>query len=117
MGMFDEIRSSFNGMVGYYQTKDLDKMFAFYYIDPAGQFWSVDYTGTTDVNLEYRPGVPNPIVKHIPSGVRGKVTPLSFTGTLNLQELDDDENLFNWEVNFIEGVLQSFFLSSNTKKY
>ena len=111
MSMFDEVRSSFNGLNGYFQTKDLDNLMWVYYIDPAGQFWRVDYSGTTDLVLESFVDKRFPKVKHRTNGKRGKVTPFTFTGTINLTEMDDHEDLYSWEVNFIEGVLQSFFLS------
>ena len=111
MGMFDEVRSSFSGLNGYYQTKDLDNLMWVYYIDPAGRLWRVDYSGTADIGLEsFANGLPR--VSYLSNGAKGKVVPLDFTGSIILREMDYNENVFSWEVNFHEGVVQSFFLAS-----
>lgn len=110
MSFYDEVRSNFQGLNGYFQTKDFDNLMWVYYIDPAGHFWQVDYSGTSDLVLESFVGKRFPRVTHTRNGNHGRVTPFYYTGTLHLTELDKDENLFNWEVNFVDGVLQSFFL-------
>ena len=49
MGMFDEIKCSANiaQMTNIScQTKSLENLFGFFWVDPAGQLWFPDYAGT-----------------------------------------------------------------------
>ena len=52
MGMFDTVRSSYDLGPGFWmrdlQTKDLECLMCEYWIDPLGQLFEIDYTGTQD---------------------------------------------------------------------
>jgi len=86
MGMYDEVRSSYNLGKQFTnvecQTKDIEDgiggTLTRYWIDPAGYLWYGDYTGTSDMEI-YEEGHPkyNPDRKWlnfewIPTGQHGK---------------------------------------------
>ena len=86
MGMFDDFKCSYN--IGELtnvpcQTKDMDPFggtMSFYWIDPDGLLWSPDYLGTTAIELvEGEDLKPWEKIKHIPTGVHGRVSRVYMT--------------------------------------
>ena len=87
MGMFDELRCSSN--IGELtnvlcQTKDIDPWeggsMSFYWIDPSGQMWGADYTGTYDFVFD---GVRYTTVR---TDTRGKLYPLEITRNIEIYD-------------------------------
>jgi len=76
MGMFDTIRSSYD--IGEEltnvecQTKDIENTMSFYWIDPLGHLWFIDYRGTATPYLEEEERT-FPFVKWKTTGKHGKV--------------------------------------------
>jgi len=90
MGMFDTIRTSYNLGPGFYnkdlQTKDLDNLLEFYWIDPNGQLFKVEYSGTQawkPKSLEESESQWD-IFKIVPNGTHGKVSPCNLTKTIEV---------------------------------
>lgn len=87
MGMFDTVRSSYDLGPGFYmrdlQTKDLECLMCEYWIDPIGQLFEIDYTGTQDFlelgedHPEYDHERQYLNVRWVCNGRRGKVRPLN----------------------------------------
>ena len=104
MGMFDEIRSSYQGLLGCFQTKDLDNYLLHFYLDPAGVLWRVDYTGTQTVHL-------GETCTPIPNGNRGRVYPTYITRTITVSSdscsPDGLIESYDYHLHFVEGVLES----------
>lgn len=73
-----------------YQTKDLDCCLDDYWVDPAGQIWRVDYSGTHDYVEEPPEEVERarlerrwlPPFTPVPNGNHGRVRPLNLTRTI-----------------------------------
>ena len=77
MGMFDQIRNDYKPLgpefQGVLQTKDLDNLMDWYYIDPSGKLSLVEYSGTQDfVPRECNDRV-FPLVGWKPNGNHGRV--------------------------------------------
>jgi hypothetical protein len=94
IGLFDYLRSSYP--IGEHltdvqlQTKDLVCCMDHFYIDPAGQLFSIDYDGVADL-------IPEPDstskffpYKRVPNGSHGKVTPVLMTGDVRVYNADGD---------------------------
>ena len=112
MGMFDEVRSSCQGLVGTFQTKDLASALWTYYLDPAGRLWSVDYTGTSTMHVNEDAPTPLGRIKFVGNGNHGKVEPFYITGVLTMCRTqtapDGLQELYQYTLQFVDGVLQSF---------
>ena len=126
MGMFDEIRSSYD--IGVLtneccQTKDIeqsiDGTMSFYWVDPAGVLWRVDYSGTADfMENDDEDAPPWMQFKIIPSGRRGRVVQctLSRSIVVYLSHTSPD-GLLEWtncELQFTDGVLQNYRYINNS---
>ena len=112
MGMFDEIRSSYPELPGYFQTKDLDCYLFNFYLDPAGCLWRSDCSGTHSMSLDPTLSSPKSRIKFIPNGGRGRVTPVFLNRkvivTQDTTSPDGYTEVYQYELHFEEGVLQSF---------
>ena len=112
MGMFDEVRSSCQGLLGTFQTKDLLNALWTYYLDPAGRLWSVDYSGTSTMHINEDAPTPLGRIKYVGNGNNGKVVPVYMTGELKLTTIhtspDGLPELYTYILQFSDGVLQSF---------
>ena len=112
MGMFDEVRSSCQGLVGTFQTKDLSSALWTYYLDPAGRLWSIDYTGTSTMHINEEATSFLGRIKFVGNGNHGKVEPFYITGELNMCRTqtapDGLQELYQYTLQFVDGVLQSF---------
>ena len=114
MGMFDEIRNDYKPLgvefQGILQTKDLDNMMDWYYIDPSGQLYYVDYSGTQDFSVNEESEFP--LLNYAPNGSRGKVMACDFTGSVVIYPSKWEGN---WEelpeacIIFVEGRIQDFY--------
>ena len=114
MGMFDEIRNGYKQLgvefQGVLQTKDLDNMMDWYYIDPSGQLYYVDYSGTQDFSVNEDSKFP--LLNHTPNGNHGKVMACDFTGSVVVYPSKWEGN---WEqlpeacIIFVEGRIQDFY--------
>ena len=113
MGLYDYVYSSYDLGKGFtcteLQTKSLQEFggyFDTYWIDPAGHLYVVDYFGTQDViskdNGEVWP------FEYIPNGNHGSVSPVYWTGRL---ELTGDEG--DLDVLLYEGTI----IDPNSKQY
>jgi hypothetical protein len=90
MGMFDTIRSSYDLGPGFWrrdlQTKGLECLMVEYWIDPSGQLFEIDYSGTQDFDLcpEQESKTPWNPYKAVPNGNHGKVRPVYVTATIEV---------------------------------
>lgn len=92
MGMFDRIHCSYDLGSGFHnrtlQTKDMECMMGEYWLDPAGNLWDIDYTGTHDFieipEDEIDKNFPWNSFKSVPNGNHGRVKPYCFTGTIEV---------------------------------
>ena len=91
MGMFDELKCSFN--IGELtnvlcQTKDIDPWeggtMSFYWIDPAGQMWATDTSGCTAIEYKDANGPLWNRIKYVPTGLKGRIYPLDLTRELEI---------------------------------
>lgn len=89
MGMYDTIYTSKDLGPGMWnrelQTKDLDCVMLEYWLDPSGQLFEIDYSGTQDFLMD--PEEDTPLwkgVKWIPNGNHGKVRPVSVTKVIEV---------------------------------
>lgn len=111
MGMFDYLKSDYD--IGILtgrecQTKDMDAeggTMSFYWLDPVGNLWSTDYTGTAKIDISHK-------FKLIPTGTRGKVYPAYVTGKYQvydtLTQPDGVQDLFICQLTFSLGRLQYY---------
>lgn len=90
MGMFDTIYCSYDLGTSFYgrslQTKGLECLMVEYWLDPAGQLFEIDYSGTQDyveVPEEQRTAPWN-IFDIVPNGKRGKIKPVDVTATIEV---------------------------------
>lgn len=116
MGMFDEIKCSANiaQMTNIScQTKDLESIFGFYWVDPSGQLWHPDYSGTYDIKVS------DSSIKAIRSGLKGRMRPYIYTGSVNIYDSHTaPDGYVDWvecELIFVEGKLQTFTYINNYK--
>ena len=89
MGMFDTIRCNYDLGPGFWnkelQTKDLHCVCCDFWLDPAGQLWEIDYSGTQDfVNIPIDDSHPWLSCKTVANGNRGKVKPYYVTKTVEV---------------------------------
>jgi hypothetical protein len=106
MGMFDTIRSSYP--IGEHltdvelQTKSLYNSMEDYYIDPAGQLFIVDYNGVSD----WEPDDSKRFFpyKRVPNGNHGKVTPVIFTGGVEVHTASGDGR-YETTILFLKGKI------------
>ena len=107
MGMFDEIRSSYQGLLGSFETEDLDNYMVQFYLDPAGVLWRVDYTGTHDIIIGDK-------IDSVPNGNKGRVYPTYITKTITVSSdscsPDGLVERYDYRLSFIEGVLESVLI-------
>lgn len=115
MGMFDFIRCSAN--IGELtdsdcQTKDIDKYYggtlAFYWVDPNGMLFYIDYSGTCDYVDNF---------KCIPNGNHGRCGPTTLTRDVVIYQTktqpDGYVDLVECKLTFASGVLQDFSYINN----
>lgn len=114
MGMFDEIRNSYKPLgaefQGVLQTKDLDSLMDWYYLDPSGQLYLVDYSGTQ--NFTPNESKKFPLLLYTPNGNHGTVRACTLTDTVvvypskwkgNFQELPEAC------IHFVDGKVQDYY--------
>ena len=124
MGMFDDIKCSYN--IGELtnvacQTKDMDPFggtMSFYRVDPAGELWTTDYLGTTSIEIVEGDNLkPWERLKHIPTGVHGRVTRVWLTDYVEIYNYkthpDGLVDPTTCRLHFIDGVLQDFTYINN----
>lgn len=114
MGMFDEIKCSAN--IGELtnaecQTKDIDNVMSFFWVDPLGQLWSTDYSGTQDIH--YHKDKPfYGLIDYRPNGNKGKVYRVYLTDYVNIYSGKSTPDAYcemvTCRLHFIDGVLQSY---------
>ena len=116
MGMFDEFKCSANiaQMTNIScQTKSLENLFGFFWVDPSGQLWFPDYAGTYDITVS------DSEIKSVRSGQRGRVRPYIYTGEILIGESKTSpDGYVDWvecKLTFIEGKLQQFTYINNYK--
>jgi len=107
MGMFDELRSSYNLTEEFtnipLQTKDLDSCLDFYWIDKKGQLFLIDRSNIADLEII---GEGFLDFKWVPNGNHGKVTPVYITKYVEVYH----NSLRRCNIHFKNGVVQDFFL-------
>lgn len=118
MGMFDEIKCSYN--IGQLtdqqcQTKDLHNLFSFFWIDPTGQLWYPNYAGTYDISIH------DSKLKARRNGVKGRLEPQYHTGYITIYESNVEADGFtNWiecRLTLVSGKVQDFsYINNYTKK-
>lgn len=114
MGMFDELKCSAN--IGDLtnarcQTKDIDNVLAFFWIDPAGILWTADYSGTQDIH--YRKDKPlYASIEYKPNGNKGKVHRVPITRYVTIYDSrtapDGYSEFIQCTLHIVDGVLQSY---------
>ena len=118
MGMFDDIKCS--AEIGALtnvscQTKEIDRYaggtMSFYWVDPSGQMWTADFSGTTDFLVDGKK------IKYISSGKNGKVVPVYLTDYVTIySSVTHPDGMVDWaecRLHFIEGKLQDFRYINN----
>lgn len=114
MGMFDEIRNDYKSLgiefQGNLHTKDLDNLMDRYYLDPSGQLYLIDYSGTQ--NYSDNKDSKFPLVQCTPNGNRGRVMACTLTDCVVVYPS-------KWEgewnelpeacIHFVEGKVQDFY--------
>ena len=125
MGMFDYFRSSMN--IGELtdiecQTKDIEEYaggtLSFYWVDPIGALWFIDYAGTADFIAVEDESLPIWLqYKNVPNGNRGRVTRSNLTKKLVIytSQTSPDGHL-EWTecvVTFVDGLLKEFTYINN----
>jgi len=124
MGMFDDIKCSYN--IGPLtdvdcQTKDMDPYggtMSFYWVDPAGVLWTTDYQGTSAIEYLDEGKSPWGSIKIIPTGTRGRVVRAYHTNYIKIYHykthpdgvVDCDECILH----FIDGILKDFSYINNS---
>jgi hypothetical protein len=114
MGMFDTIKTSYDLGPGFYnkslQTKGLDNLMEFYWIDPAGCLFKVEYSGTQAWEMKPLEDSMSEwdIFKIVPNGTHGKVSPCNLTKTIEVYPERWDahySSLPRKEITFFAGML------------
>ena len=106
MGLYDTLRSSYP--IGEHltekelQTKDLICCLEHYWISPAGQLFTIDYTGVSD----WEPDDTNKFwpYKSVPNGNHGKVTPMLMTGDVGVYNSEGDD-MYETVILFLRGKI------------
>lgn len=114
MGMFDTIRTSYDLGPGFHnrdlQTKDLENLMEFYWIDPNGQLFKVEYSGTQAWEMRSLEESKSEwdIFKIVPNGTHGKVSPCNLTKTIEVYPAKWDAHYAPFpslEITFYAGAL------------
>lgn len=125
MGMFDEIRSSYDLGEQFTnvlcQTKDIDDWgsgtMTLYWISPSGELWKPEYTGTHDFkvysegDLEYDPLKKWVNWEWIPTGKHGRYTPHKITKFVEIYPALWEGKWENWPIcrlHFVDGILKDY---------
>lgn len=123
--MFDYLRSSMD--IGELtdqecQTKDIDDLIggtmSFYWVDPVGALWYVDYSNTTDFVENEDENLPIWLrFKHVPNGNRGKVTRCYLTKRIGIYTSDiSPDGHLDWiqcELLIVDGFVKDFRYINN----
>jgi len=109
MGMFDYFRCSSD--IGELtdvecQTKDISNMMSFYWVDPSGHMWTVDYTGTQTIHINEEKKIFGRIT-YVPNGNKGKLYRVYFNGVVEVYRSKGDSSK-TCCLQFVDGVLQSY---------
>lgn len=86
MGMFDTIYNNFDIGPGFtnreLQTKAFESFMGYFWLDPLGQLYEIDYTATHDFIEEPDADSKHPWLKYkwVPNGNRGKIKPVDYWG-------------------------------------
>lgn len=114
MGLFDTIKSSYD--IGEEltnvecQTKDIENTMSFYWIDPLGHLWAIDYRGTSTPHLEEEERT-FPFFKWKPTGKHGKVRRHYLTDYVTVYAAKPSEELEDWfevRIHFEKGKVKSY---------
>jgi hypothetical protein len=85
MGMFDTIYNTFDIGPGYnnkeLQTKAFESFMGYFWLDPLGQLYEIDYTSTHDFVEDENPKHPLFKFTWVPNGTRGRIKPVDYWGT------------------------------------
>ncbi len=125
MGMFDEIKCSSN--IGELtnvvcQTKDIDYYYggnlSFYWVDPSGALFFIDYTGTHDYFENIDPNVSVfDKVRFVPNGNHGRCGPTTLTRDIVVYNSkthpDGLVDLVKCKLSFVSGKLLDFSYINN----
>ena len=110
MGLFNEIRSSYNLTEEFtnktLQTKDLDSCLDLYWIDTVGRLFLIDLSKTADVvnsNVLYSKK-DFPLFKWIPNGNHGKVKPVYINKYVEVY----NNPYRRCKIHFKNGIVQNF---------
>jgi hypothetical protein len=130
MGMYDDFRSSYDLGPEFTnvscQTKDLNCIMDFYWLDPAGQLWNANYTGT--YQLEENPNFQsdrsdrlNWVFKHhvVPTGKHGKLEPASVTDYVTIYSYRHNRSYDDWplcRIHFRNGQLQDYQIMTHAQQ-
>jgi len=120
MGMFDYLKCSTN--IGPLtniecQTKDIEECIggtmSFYWVDPVGALWYVDYSDTADFAINDEEGLPIwRRMKVVPNGRHGKVTRCNLTKYIVVYSSKaSPDGLLDWDycrLHFVDGILEDF---------
>jgi hypothetical protein len=125
MGMFDYLRSSYDLGPQFTnticQTKDIEDgiggTMTLYWLDPSGQLWCPDYRGTSTFEIiekddpRYNPKTLFLNYEWIPTGQKGKLTPLYITKYIEIYPESWKGKWEDWprlKLHFRNGKLQDF---------
>lgn len=111
MGLYDEIRSSYNLTEEFtdvtLQTKDLDSCMNFYWIDTSGKLFLIDISGTADFHKNDEDSF---MFKWIPNGNHGKVIPVYITKYIEIY----NNPYKRCNLHFRNGVIQDYTINDYT---
>lgn len=113
MGMFDDFKCSADiGVLTNVtcQTKDIDRLdggtMSFYWVDPSGQLWTPDHSGTVDFLIDGKK------IKYISNGNHGKYRPVYLTEYVSVYTSrthpDGHVDWYDCRIHFYEGKLVSY---------
>ena len=112
MKLHDTVRSSYRELPGSFETVGLDCCLSDFYLDPAGRLWRSDVTGTHDICMDPTMPSAKARIKFIPNGGKGRVSPVLLSRkvvvTQDKTSPDGYTEVYQYELHFEEGVLQSF---------
>jgi hypothetical protein len=128
--MYDDFKSSYDLGPDFTnvdcQTKDLGSCMDFYWLDPAGQLWQMDHTGT--YTLEENPNYQgehesrlNWIFRHhvVLTGKHGKVKPVSVTDYVTIYSHRHNRSYDEWplcRLHFVGGRLQDYQIMTHAQQ-
>jgi len=125
MGMYDTFRSSYDLGPRFTnvecQTKDLNSFMDYYWMDPSGQLWITDYTGTSELQED-----PNWVddgtlksalfkYKVKSTGKHGKVKPVELTDYVTVYNYRGNESYDDaplCRLHFVRGKLQDYQIAT-----